>query len=237
MRWYTWWNSHVSLIRCENVSKSYSYALVSFTIEIMTPEQLSELVREQGPYVFDRMFGAMEKVRERLERACRALGEAGVPYAVIGGNAVAAWVATRDEGAIRNTQDVDILLRAEDAERATVALAKYGFRREIVFDVTMFIDGPDGKPSQAVHVIWANERVKADYVSPAPDPEKSFDINGKRIVDLVELVRMKLLSNRRKDQVHILDMIGVGLIDATWPAQFEPPLDERLQALIDDPDG
>lgn len=96
----------------------------------MTPEQITDLVREQGPYVFDRMFGAMEKVRERLERACRALNEANVPYAVIGGNAVAAWVATRDEGAIRNTQDVDILLRREDADRATEALAKYGFLRE-----------------------------------------------------------------------------------------------------------
>ena len=28
---------------------------------------------------------------------------------------------------------------------------------------------------------------------------------------------MKLTSFRRKDQVHIQDMIGVGLIDATWP--------------------
>jgi hypothetical protein len=183
------------------------------------------------------MFGAMEKVRERLDRACRALDEAQIPYAVIGGNAVAAWVATRDEGAVRNTQDVDILLRQEDDERATIALAKHGFLRERVFDVTMFLDGPDGKPSQAVHVIWANQRVKADYVSPAPDPEKSYDINGKRIVDLVELVRMKLLSNRRKDQVHVLDMIGVGLIDASWPDQFESPLNERLQMLIDDPDG
>ena len=90
----------------------------------MTPEQITDLVREQGPYVFDRMFGAMEKVRERLERACRALNEANVPYAVIGGNAVAAWVATRDEGAIRNTQDVDILLRPVDADRATEALAE-----------------------------------------------------------------------------------------------------------------
>jgi hypothetical protein len=203
----------------------------------MTPQELNDLVREQGPYVFDRMFGAMEKVRERLDRACRALDEAQIPYAVIGGNAVAAWVATRDEGAVRNTQDVDILLRQEDDERATIALAKHGFLRERVFDVTMFLDGPDGKPSQAVHVIWANQRVKADYVSPAPDPEKSYDINGKRIVDLVELVRMKLLSNRRKDQVHVLDMIGVGLIDASWPDQFESPLNERLQMLIDDPDG
>lgn len=203
----------------------------------MTPEQITDLVREQGPYVFDRMFGAMEKVRERLERACRALNEANVPYAVIGGNAVAAWVATRDEGAIRNTQDVDILLRPEDADRATEALAKYGFLREKVFDVTMFLDGPDGKPSQAVHVIWAGEKVRAEYIAPAPDPDQSHNIDGKRVVDLRELVRMKLLSNRRKDQVHLLDMIGVGLIDATWPADYEPPLGERLQTLIDDPDG
>jgi hypothetical protein len=203
----------------------------------MTPQEINDLVREQGPYIFDRMFGAMDKVRERLDRVCRALGEAKIPYAVVGGNAVAAWVATRDEGAVRNTQDVDILLRKEDAQRATVALSSFGFYRETVFEVTMFLDGPDGKPSQSVHVIWANQRVKADHTSPAPDPEKSYDINGKRIVDLQELVRMKLQSNRRKDQVHVLDMIGVGLIDASWPAYFEPPLNVRLQTLIDDPEG
>ncbi|MBI2478391.1 MAG: hypothetical protein HYV60_07040, partial [Planctomycetia bacterium] len=72
----------------------------------MTPEQLQTLVREQESFVFDRMFGAVEKVRERLERACRALEDAGIPYAVIGGNAVAAWVATKDDGAVRNTRDV-----------------------------------------------------------------------------------------------------------------------------------
>jgi hypothetical protein len=209
----------------------------SRTIPNMTPQEINDLVREQGPYVFDRMFGAMDKVRERLNRVCRALGEAQIPYAVVGGNAVAAWVATRDEGAVRNTQDVDILLRKEDAERATIALSSFGFYCETVFEVTKFLDGPDGKPSQSVHVIWANQRVKADYNSPAPDPDKSYDINGKRIVDLQELVRMKLQSNRRKDQVHVLDMIGVGLIDASWPAYFEPPLNVRLQTLIDDPDG
>ena len=63
----------------------------------MDQDQIDELLREQGgPYVFDRMFSAVEKVRERLDRACQALNSADVPYAVIGGNAVAAWVATRD---------------------------------------------------------------------------------------------------------------------------------------------
>jgi hypothetical protein len=203
----------------------------------MNAEQLNALIREQGPYVFDRMFGAMEKVRERLERACGALSAAGVPYAVIGGNAVAAWVATRDEGAMRNTQDVDILLHPDDADRATDALATAGFQREEVMDVTMFLDGPQGKPSQAVHVVWAGQKVREQDVTPAPKPEQSRDIFGKQIVDLVELVRMKLNSHRLKDRVHILDMIGVGLIDASWPSKFEPPLDERLQALLDNPDG
>jgi len=203
----------------------------------MTPEQIETLVREQGPYVFDRMFSEMEKVRERLDRACRALGDASVPYAVIGGNAVAAWVSTRDEGAIRNTQDVDILLREEDADAATEALAAAGFIREKVFDVTMFLDGPDGKPSQAVHVIWAGKKVKADYAISAPSPDDSHELAGKRVIDLVALVGMKLVSNRDKDRVHVRDMIGVGLIDGTWPNKFPPPLDGRLQELIDDPDG
>ena len=179
----------------------------------------------------------IEKVQERLNRPCDALDAASVPYAVIGGNAVAAWVATRDEGAIRSTQDVDILLREEDADRATAALQKAGFCREKVFDATMFLDGPEGKPSQAVHVTWAGKRVKSDYVSPAPTPEQSRRLQGKRVIDLTELVRMKLLSYRDKDRVHLRDMIGVGLIDDQWPARFDPPLGQRLQDLIDDPDG
>jgi hypothetical protein len=69
-----------------------------------------ETVREESG-VFDRMFAAAEKVRERLNRTCHALESAGIPYAIIGGNAVAAWVATIDDGAVRNTRDVDILLR------------------------------------------------------------------------------------------------------------------------------
>ena len=46
-------------------------------------------------------------------------------------------------------------------------------------------------------------------------------------------VLMKLMSNRRKDQVHLLDLIAVGLIDATWPARFPPELGARLQHLLD----
>ena len=58
------------------------------------------------------------------------------------------------------------------------------------------------------------------------------------MANLEALVRMKLIANRRKDQVHLLDMIGVGLLDETWPsARLPPPLGERLRQLLDDPNG
>jgi hypothetical protein len=45
------------------------------------------------------------------------------------------------------------------------------------------------------------------------------------------------MSNRRKDQVHIQDMISVGLIDATWLAKRPPELAARLQQILATPDG
>jgi hypothetical protein len=104
-------------------------------------------------------------------------------------------------------------------------------------DVIVFLDGPEGKPSQGIHILAAGQKVKANYVSATPKVNQASVIEGKRIVELIELVRMKLNSYRRKDQTHLLDMIHVGLIDETWPSQFEPALNKRLQTLIDDPDG
>ncbi len=49
--------------------------------------------------------------------------------------------------------------------------------------------------------------------------------------------RMKLIAWRDKDRTHLRDLIGVGLIDATWPARLPAPLGARLQQLLDDPNG
>jgi hypothetical protein len=37
--------------------------------------------------------------------------------------------------------------------------------------------------------------------------------------------------------MHLRDMIGVGLVDATWPSRFNPELAARLQQLLDTPEG
>lgn len=203
----------------------------------MDSESLVSLVREKGLNVFERMFRAVELVQQRLNRACHALQEAQVPYAVIGGNAVAAWVATIDDGAVRNTRDVDLLLAEEDLPRATQALESAGFVRSEVMGVVVFLDGPEGKPSQGLHILLAGRKVRPEYVSPTPSVEDAIEINQKRIVQLEALVEMKLNSYRDKDRTHLRDMIELGLIDSNWPARFPNVLGERLKQLLDDPEG
>ena len=78
-------------------------------------------------FSWDRMIAAVEAVRERARRAAAALSGAGIEYVVIGGNAVAAWVARVDVEAVRNTKDVDVLLKRQDFDRAIEALAAVGF--------------------------------------------------------------------------------------------------------------
>ncbi len=195
------------------------------------------LLTHYAPISWERMIRAVEKVRARLERAVAALGKAGIPYAVAGGNAVAAWVSRVDEAAVRNTQDVDILLRREDLERAKTALAAAGFVFRHVKSIDMFLDGPGAKARDAIHVVFARERVKSDSLEPSPDVSEADTAGPFAVVDLEPLVRMKLTAYRLKDRVHLLDMIDVGLIDATWPARFSGELAKRLQALLDNPDG
>ena len=190
-----------------------------------------------GLLALDRLERAVEKVRDRLLRSTAALEAAGVPYAVIGGNAVMAWVEQADESAVRFTQDVDLVLRREDLDRAGEALAKVGFIRCRVAGIEMFLDGPDAKARDAVHLIFSGEKVRPEYLAAVPDVAESVSFTSYRVLALEAVVRMKLTSYRRKDQVHLLDMLDVGLIDATWPARYPAELAARLQHLIDTPDG
>ena len=166
--------------------------------------------------ILDRMERAVAKVRERLLRATAALNQAGIVYAVVGGNAVASWVATVDEGAVRNTRDIDLLVRRSDLPTITAALEQAGFVRGELLDVIMFRDGAEGKPSEAVHLLFAGEKTRPDHPLPAPEIQTVDDLATFRVITLESLVAMKLMSNRDKDRTHLRDMIGVRLIDLSW---------------------
>lgn len=144
-----------------------------------------------------RMERAVAKVRERLLRATSALNQAGIPYAVVGGNAVASWVATVDEGAVRNTRDVDLLVRRSDLPAITVALEKAGFGADELLDVVMFRDGPQGKPSEAIHLLFAGEKTRPDHLLPAPEIRTVDNPDNFRVIVFASLIEMKLMSNPR----------------------------------------
>ena len=112
-----------------------------------------------------------------------------------------------------------------------------GFVRDSVMNVTVFLDGPNGKPSQGIHVLFAERKVRSEYSTATPSIDQAVDIEGRSIVELAALVEMKLNSFRRKDQTHLMDMIQIGLIDSTWPGRFAKNLGDRLQELLDDPEG
>jgi len=186
---------------------------------------------------WERALIAAERVKERLRRATRALDGSGIAYAVVGGNAVAEWIARVDEDAVRNTRDVDLLIRRGDFAAVRSALEAVGFIYYHMLDVDTFLDGPDGKSSGGVHLLYAGESVKAEYAHASPDVTESERAAEFHVATLPAIVRMKLIAWRDKDRTHLRDLIGVGLIDKTWPALFPSPLGERLQQLLDDPAG
>lgn len=192
---------------------------------------------ELREFSWQRMIEAVQAVRERALRATAALERAGIPYAVAGGNAVAAWVSRVDRAAVRNTQDVDILVRRADFAAVKVALEAVGFVHATVMDVARFIDGPQGSPRDAIHLLFAGEKVRESYPLPTADVTERERADDYHVVALEALVRMKLNSFRRKDQVHLQDLISLGLIDDSWLSRCVPEHAVRLRQLLDDPDG
>src|SRR5260370_41121329 len=183
--------------------------------------------------IWERYLMALDEVTDRLERIARALEEAGVAYALVGGQAVALWVATRDPAAVRTTKDVDILLRRADLPRARAAAAAVALDYFEVLGVGMFLERSDPNPRKAVHLLWAGERVRPRYPLPSPTVDERETLEpGKPVVSLAGLVRMKLMSNRDQDRVHLRDLIDVDLAGRDLLQNLPPELVARLDALL-----
>ena len=205
---------------------------------------MSEAVIILGETSWTRMSEGIEKVKARLRRATTLLEAAGLPYAVIGGNAVAAWVSRVDDSVVRNTRDVDLLVRRSDMEAIVIAMAGGGFIHRSVSilggkgRIEMFLDGPGAKARDGVHLIFSGEKVNPESPEPSPDVADIDPSHGDfRLIELDALVTMKLTSYRDKDRVHLRDMMEIGMLDENWLTRVPSSLRDRLQALLNDPEG
>ena len=149
-----------------------------------------------GEELWNRMERAVEKVNERLRKTVKILEEAKVPYAVIGGHAVRAWVAQVDEAALRTTRDVDILVRPSDLPALISAMTAAGFHHRNTSGLDMFVEQPDASARDAVHVLLVGNVERGG--EPNPDIEPAARASDFQTVQLDSLVRMKLNAFRRK---------------------------------------
>ena len=141
-----------------------------------------------------------------------------------------------DRGAVRATNDVDVLIRPVDLERMKQAMEQAGFQYRQSAGVDMFVEHEGASARDAIHVVLCGRMVKPN--DPEPNPElESLQRGGEFVtLPLERLVRMKLNSFRLKDKVHLLDMIQVGLVDRSWLGRFPEELDLRLLELLENPD-
>ena len=186
-----------------------------------------------APGIWERYVLALDEVTDRMQRISKALKGANVRYVLVGGQAVALWVATKDPATVRTTKDVNILLRREDLPQARAAATTAALDYFEVVGVGMFLERTDPNPRKAVHLIWSGEKVRPEYPYPSPTVEEREIIEPNMpVVSLAGLVRMKLMSNRDQDRVHLRDLIEVGLVDRSFLAPLPPELAGRLDALL-----
>jgi hypothetical protein len=172
-----------------------------------------------------------ERVEQLFDLAAlveRIFSSTGLEYRIVGGLAVYLYVEEREPDAGRLTKDVDIAVRREDLENLSNVARQFGLEHRHVAGVDMLVQ-PD-KPSarRAIHLVFAGEKVRADYPEPTPELGPYREIRGLRLTPVADLVRMKLISFRANDEAHLKDLDDAGLITPEVEAGLSPILAERL---------
>lgn len=175
---------------------------------------------------------AMERVERRLKTVTAALDAAGIRYAVIGGNAVACWVAKADPAATRTTKDVDLLVDPADIDRISEVMAGLGFVKHDLRRLVLFVDPAEPSKQSGVHLVWCGRKVRPSYAHAAPSLDEVVrEPEGYWVLNLPALLRMKLTSLRKIDQAHVEDLLRVGMIDASVESGLPVDLRQRLRTI------
>ena len=174
----------------------------------------------------------VQQLFDVITRLTGALARAQIDYRIIGGVAVFLHVHERDPLAARSTRDVDIAVDRHDLDRIREAVEPFGFAYRHAAGVDMLVDRQSPTARSAVQLVFVEEKVRADYLEPAPafsPPVRT--VEGVLLAPVVDLVRMKLTSFRLRDRVHLKDMDSVGLITAEIESGLSAALRDRLRSV------
>ncbi len=192
-------------------------------------EQFLEEIAEKGEVVNLVFEERLFKLVGVLQKITRPLETANVPYEVVGGLAVLIHVEAADPEQSVLTRDVDILIRRPDLDRVIAVAESEGFKFRHAAGVDMLLYG--GKAVNAIHLVFAEEKVKAGQLIPNPplSPVR-VAVKGEQVyvMPVADLVRMKLSANRDKDRVHVRSLDAAGLITP----EIERELPDALRARL-----
>lgn len=174
---------------------------------------------------FESRLKDLFQLAELVNHAFRA---AGLEYRVVGGLATYLYVESAEPDAGRLTKDIDIVVRREDLERIAKAVEPYGLVCRHVAGIDMLVQKDAPSARRAVHLVFAGEKVREDYLEPVPPMGPARELHGIPLIPLADLVRMKLTSFRAKDEAHIVDLDEAGLITAEIETGLRAELRERL---------
>lgn len=74
------------------------------------------------------------------------------------------------------------------------AMSGAGLVYRQVDGVDLFLDGPEAKARDAVHIVFAQEKVRPDHAEAAPSLAEAEKLGELSVLGLAALVRMKLTS-------------------------------------------
>jgi hypothetical protein len=171
----------------------------------------------------------MKRLRDFANQFAKALGNAGIPYRVIGGYAVFVYVDGIEPLKARLTADLDVAVDRADLLRIGKAAETFGFEFPYTAGIDMLVDAADPPARSAVHMVFVREKLRPEYVESVPGfSEPTRTAQGVLLAPVADLVRMKLNSFRLKDKLHIQDMDSVGLITLKVEASLPEILRARL---------
>jgi hypothetical protein len=84
---------------------------------------------------------------------------------------------------------------------------------------------------RAIHLVFAGEKVRPEDPEPIPELGPSRRIRELRLIPIEDLIHMKLISFRAKDETHLKDLDEAGLITPEVEAGLSPILAERLARM------
>jgi len=155
-----------------------------------------ERLMESVMFVRDGQEGRFSRTFDALERLAN---EQGLAVAVVGGLAAIRY------GFATTTDDVDILLATDQQQAFLAAAPSYGFairrRSPKGWHILEHSSGVE------INVVPEGGMPRDDAPVPVPSPSKVGVATGLDYANLQGWIELKLGSNRRKDQAHVVEVV------------------------------